>query len=459
MPTFVILHSMFIFSAQTFFKNFVALSQSSVLTRHVDNSNMENMIRCVGLILCIHIGIWGETLTATLRTVGDREVKIGDPVSLECFGSEGELQYYIKNKVSWSFTDMNKVTTNLTDGFNIAQSVKHEFHSGHYVLDYETVNDEFRYRLNITSVRHSDDGIYSCFLLGDNLYGVEGLQYVSAKKTIRVTVLNPVQKMKLEIRTVRGAVATSTISRYDTPIQINPGEHRVHCEAFGSNPAPVMGLMYNEHKYYVMPKFSHSSALKKMQYTGDLEVKVTIDASFGTEQTLTCTANVPNKQFRTAEAGLKLVVSTIKPEISCTNITVRKNYSGAKITCHITEPSAPDAIMCNKVFWELPEVQTLIPTKGGIAKSRLTIDEFGILEGSCYRNTEGLVAHLKISTVLQKHFETIFYLQYNDGANLYRTPLQITEEKDISAANLASASQTLFLYVTICVICMLTNQF
>ena len=45
-------------------------------------------------------------------------------------------------------------------------SVKDEFSTGHFMMDYETVGHEFRYRLNISSAKHSDDGTYICSLIG-----------------------------------------------------------------------------------------------------------------------------------------------------------------------------------------------------------------------------------------------------------------------------------------------------
>ena len=420
---------------------------------------MGNIIRYIGVILCFQIGIRGKEVT--LRVGLDKEVKIGDSVSLECFGSEPQLVYYFSNKFIWSFTGMSGLAKNLTDGFNVDPSVQHEFHSGNYLLDYETLNDnEFRYRLNITNIRHTDDGIYSCSLYGEKGGSFDRAQlYVSHQESVRVTVLNPVQRVKLQIRNVPGASSTTPIVRYLTPIRVMPGEYRVHCEAAGSNPAPVMGLLYNEEQYYVTPKYSHSTAMKRMRYTADFEVTVNIEASLGREQTIVCYANVPNKQFATVESGLKLLVSVVKPEIRCANISIKKNYNRAKLTCYITVSSGPDILTCNKVFWELPETQTLIPTNGDISKTRIETKNMGILEGSCQRVAEGLETTLRINTVQEKHFQTIFFVQYDDGTNFHRVPLQIRELKDVSSANITFTVPAFLIYIAMTVISKLTGKY
>ena len=70
-----------------------------------------------------------------------------------------------------------------------------------------------------------------------------------------------------------------------------------------------MGLMYNEAKPSVMPVFMNSTSEGQLKYFGSYEKVMQFNPSLGTDQTLVCSANVPNKQFPTREAGLKLIVS------------------------------------------------------------------------------------------------------------------------------------------------------
>lgn len=47
---------------------------------------------------------------------------------------------------------MDGTVTNLTDGFYAADGMENKFESGVYKLDYETMNDQYRFRVIISGV-------------------------------------------------------------------------------------------------------------------------------------------------------------------------------------------------------------------------------------------------------------------------------------------------------------------
>ena len=105
-----------------------------------------------------------------------------------------------------------------------------------------------------------------------------------------------------------------------------PSLLQVHCMASGSNPAPVMSLMYNQQKPYIAPKYMNSTEGSQLKFTGHFDIAMEFDPQYGSEQTLTCSAHVPNKNFgKTKVAGLSLVVSIGKISIYAGVIKFRIN--------------------------------------------------------------------------------------------------------------------------------------
>ena len=217
---------------------------------------MSISIKKFGMLLILPASVQCEE--ATLRVGPDLEVKVGEEVSVDCFGSKSSLSYYIKNKLRWSHNTINGTVRHLTDAFYFDMSVRNEFSTSHFMMDYETVEHELRYRLNISASKHADDGTYICSLIGLTTENGVTRQYMIDQKYVKVTVLNPVESINLRLPDIPGASAVDPVSRNDKLINVREGQHRVHCRASGSNPVPVMGILYNEEAIYLVPKFTFS---------------------------------------------------------------------------------------------------------------------------------------------------------------------------------------------------------
>ena len=235
-------------------------------------NNSQLIFYCVTLIRIMSISIKIEILLilpksvqckeATLRVGPNLEVKVGEEVSLDCFGSKPSLSYYVKNKLRWSHNTINGTVRHLTDAFYFDMAERNEFSTGHFMMDYETVEYDFRYRLSISASNHADDGTYICPLICMTTENGVTRQYTIDQKHVKVTVLNPVESINLRIPDIPGAFAVDPVSRNDKLINIREGQHRVHYRASGSNPAPVVGILYNKEAIYVVPKFRESTLEK-----------------------------------------------------------------------------------------------------------------------------------------------------------------------------------------------------
>ena len=216
----------------------------------------------IGPLLFILIG--AQCKKATLEVGPDVEAKLG-------FGSKPSLSYYTKNKLRWSHYTINGTIRHFTDAFYFVLSVKDEFSTGHFMMDYETVGQEFRYRLNISSAKHNDDGTYICSLIGTTSENGVTRQYTIDQKYIKVAVLNPVESIILRFPDIPSASEFESVGQNDKMFKVTGGQHIVHCRASGSNPAPVVGLLYNEEVIYMVPKFTFSVSRNQIKYAGEVD--------------------------------------------------------------------------------------------------------------------------------------------------------------------------------------------
>ena len=390
----------------------------------------------VGLIVCFNLV--AVSLQTNLRVGPSKEVMVGEDISLDCVGSKKKLSYYINNKLKWTFADMNGITKTLTYGFYFHSSMLNDVSSGHYKLDYENIPDGFRYSINISAIQHSDNGVYTCSLIEENEEVGNDTHNVKDEKSVSVTVLNPVESITLAIKDVPGASTSRPLSFQDLWIRIKPGEHRVSCNAFGSNPAPVMGLMYNEETIYGRPKYTFSTSKRRLRYTGKLESMVNVNASLGLEQILICYANVPNKQYETKEVGLKLFLQLDKSDIICTNATVKATESHAKLKCNITSSEHAGILACDDLFWELPERQMLIPAKGSLSESQK--EKF---EVNCRQTSNGLKTILLIKNVKKTDVGEVYYVRYGEGMHVTKVGVHLLQEY----SSASKITPTLFMFV------------
>ena len=369
--------------------------------------------------------IGAQCKEATLEVGLDVEVKLGEPVSLDCFGSKPSLSYYIKNKLRWSHNTINGTIRHLTDAFYFDMSVKDEFSTGHFMMDYETVGQEFRYRLNISSAKHSDDGTYICTLIGTTSENGVTRQYTIDQKHIKLTVLNPVESIVLRFPDIPSASAFDPVSQNDKVVKVTEGQHRVHCRASGSNPAPVMGLLYNEEAIYVVPKFTFSVSRNQIKYAGEVDVSVNVNGLFGSDQTLVCFANVPNLQHQMKEAGLRLHVKIEKPNIVCSNITKggTKIAEYVEIVCNIMKPSKRFTLSCAKVFWELRHEQLIIPGRKAELRAQETKHNTSMWDTTCQHTSHGLRVSLKATNSDERDY----FVRYGEGERAQRIPIYIHE--------------------------------
>lgn len=377
------------------------------------------------------------------------EVKLRESVSLECFGSNPSLSYYIKSRLEWIKTDRRtdlkkKVPLNITSSFYPTESVKKQFEEGHYKLDYKTISNTkgFLFNLTIAEVKHEDDGIYTCNLMGDELIGGtdKSKEVVVSHKTVHVIVLNPVERVTVRIKAVAGASSSTPIVLGDMPIKVKPGVYEVICESRGSNPAPIMGLMYNEAPQSdISVEYSDSIVDKQIKHKGIFHKSITFDATLGVEQTLVCSAKLPNGQYPMKEAGLKLHVAIDEPDIVCLNVSTKEDDKRVKLSCNLTTQAGSDALMCNKVTWRIPDIEAVIPATGDTSQRRIKTQDMDIFEADCMKKGAVMESTLTIYHVKQIHFKTLYYVKYDK----FEIPVPLYE--------IVSAAHLLFPSLLMCV--------
>ena len=67
--------------------------------------------------------------------------------------------------------------------------------------------------------------------------------------------------------------------------------------------------MYNEQVPYIVVEYSNITTGKKIAHKASTNVYIDFDATLGVEQTIVCSAKLPNGQYPKKEAGMLLHVS------------------------------------------------------------------------------------------------------------------------------------------------------
>ncbi|XP_045168689.1 uncharacterized protein LOC123531629 isoform X2 [Mercenaria mercenaria] len=401
---------------------------------------MESYLLILGLISSLVIGSLGKTGVTVSRdiTVKPTPDTLKDPadrvdVTLDCTGSRSDLSYYIKNRIQWDFIDNKGKTHKVTESFyqapNSEYATKH-FGSGHLAFKYSqtSATDPFVFALSLKGVTRADDGVYRCSLIGEE---------DNDMKEVRLTVVNPVESVSLEIHDAQhNVIATSkkAVTQSATPVKLTPGQYMVKCDASGSNPEPVMNLVLNDQKPYVSTTTMKAKNTEFTSYSGSFTVdSLTINAH-NALQSLTCMANIPGDYYPSAEAGLALIVSIDKPTITCKNATAALGDKNRVIECKVTAGENSDALRCENLMWELSVKGQRImndqrwkdPTK-----------EYDIIESKCMKTSEGIDFNLELFTITEKLFKETYFVVYGKGENIHKHPVTLYDVT-VAAAGIAS---------------------
>ncbi|XP_045168692.2 uncharacterized protein LOC123531629 isoform X5 [Mercenaria mercenaria] len=397
---------------------------------------MESYLLILGLISSLVIGSLGKTGVTVSRdiTVKPTPDTLKDPadrvdVTLDCTGSRSDLSYYIKNRFSWTFESSRKDKSfNISLGFYLGEGID----TSKYSLSYGEVapgqDKGFYVAVKISGVTRADDGVYRCSLIGEE---------DNDMKEVRLTVVNPVESVSLEIHDAQhNVIATSkkAVTQSATPVKLTPGQYMVKCDASGSNPEPVMNLVLNDQKPYVSTTTMKAKNTEFTSYSGSFTVdSLTINAH-NALQSLTCMANIPGDYYPSAEAGLALIVSIDKPTITCKNATAALGDKNRVIECKVTAGENSDALRCENLMWELSVKGQRImndqrwkdPTK-----------EYDIIESKCMKTSEGIDFNLELFTITEKLFKETYFVVYGKGENIHKHPVTLYDVT-VAAAGIAS---------------------
>ncbi|XP_052778955.1 uncharacterized protein LOC128216190 isoform X4 [Mya arenaria] len=393
---------------------------------------MEYSSLVFGVVVGIIAGVIAQEATISVNqaiVVKPTPNPLTDPadrvdITLQCIGSRTDLSYYIKNHINWSFTSTS--TRNVKKLSMQSFSLESDVPMAKYNLLYEEIATGYAFTLKISGVTYSDDGIYTCSLL-------QGGTTVIDQKTVQVTVVHPVDSVKLSLKQGDNELfsAMQPAGVNEAANKLKPGNYKAMCQAEGSNPEPEIHLMMNGEKYSGAPTTMKSiidnqrpSYMKKIDKMYDLTHREM-------EQVLSCEANIPGEMYQPQVASMKLKVQIVKPTIDCENITRSIGDNYVPIECTITSQSD---VMCEMVSWQFADRNEVI-TLGEAVKD--PEQKYDIVKAECTSVDEKTAkTTLTIYKANAAHFKAVYYVNYGVGEDLHRHPVSINLDTTISGSNL-----------------------
>ena len=398
---------------------------------------------------------------AFVSTSEDLSLLPGNSTRLVCTGSRADLSFYIKNRIQWSVVFSNGTERILTEGFYADSSSLSLFEGDapKYEITYQMEVDGYAFNLDVNDITHGDNGEYICSLL------IEGKELIDKNGTM-ITVLNPIQKLTLEVHTMdhmnkymsvynypgavtevmdSSTVATVMNSTEDVITNLNAGQYMILCVAEGSNPAPVVSLYHNaaELNITVNDPGTRSVNGSQVSYRSKVSVMDILFKSMVTEQLILCEANVPETGFSKVSAMFAFIVEPEKPDFVCTNLSSGEGDRYQEFVCTLTREEGLEHLTCDKVTWTIGESGHIIASE---ERFKDTEGEFDIMETRCGKTSDGLTTSLNFYLLNAIHFKTTFYVNYDMGKDFISHPVQvILRETSACSGLMPSALITLFI--------------
>ncbi|XP_052246764.1 uncharacterized protein LOC127855324 isoform X2 [Dreissena polymorpha] len=400
---------------------------------------MESFKAVLGLVTCIVAVslVHGASVSVSrnITTKPTPEPPSSGPrvdITLECIGSSSDLSYYIKNQVNWSFKSNTGQTVQLTEGFYPHSSMKQYFEVGssirHYDVSYANYDIGYRFSIQIFSVKYSDDGEYTCTLIAEN-------KTVADKKTLKVTVVHPVDSVMLtlydsmnnnKLYTSNAPVTDSTEA-----IPIKPGSFRVECQAKGSNPAPKVDIRFDGASIAMSDTGDKSVVSGRPSYSKTLSVTQDVAAK-DMDQLFSCDANIAGNHYVTKVASIKVRAIIDTPDFLCDNLTRSVGDNHVEVKCILLSESE---LACDKVTWEIAEENFVMHVDD---RHQDPERKYGILELTCTPiNSTSLSTSLIVHQAADPHFATVFYVIYDGGPKDFKHAVIINKQETSSATLLA----------------------
>ncbi|KAL3832211.1 hypothetical protein ACJMK2_023872 [Sinanodonta woodiana] len=353
------------------------------------------------------------------------EAKLQETIVLDCQGNTRILTDYTSKPINWKHVANNGTINKITIGFYLdggENQTKYDIQHGNS----DNSDTNYSFKLKILSVNDDDDGKYIC-------ENVDKRLVLLSSKEVNFTVINPVEKVKLEIITLMTGHrmnADSQIMTNNVTYQVEEGEFEVTCTAEGSNPSPQMILKINDGVQYADTTIEKSFVGNRPSYKGNFTKVIYLSADNTDNQTIECSAGIPRKQFPDEYAGLKLKVFSVLPDVECENVSALVTYRQTKLTCRLHSKRALD---CSHISWNdgdnnfviYPGNKTHDPTYGPVG-----VDCNSVAHEN---NSITVTTSLTFDQVLDGNFDTMFYIEYSYGKTSHRFPVKIYM-KDVSAA-------------------------
>ncbi|KAL3832208.1 hypothetical protein ACJMK2_023869 [Sinanodonta woodiana] len=266
-------------------------------------------------------------------------------VVLDCQGNTRNLIEYISKRVNWKHVANDGTIHKITTGFYLdegADETKYDIQHGNS----DSSDTNYSFKLTILRVNDDDDGRYVC-------ENEDGRLVILSSKEVNFTVINPVEKVKIELLSMwtgHRMYSESKIMENSVIYEIEEGDFEVTCIAEGSNPSPQMTLKFNNNVQQVDTQMVKSFVGNRPSYKGTFKKTFSLSANTIEIQTIECSAGIPRKQFPDKYAGLKVkVFSAAFDYVECDNVSALVRYRQTKVTCKLHSIRALD---CGRISWK-----------------------------------------------------------------------------------------------------------
>ncbi|KAK3584727.1 hypothetical protein CHS0354_019849 [Potamilus streckersoni] len=382
-----------------------------------------DILLAVGLFLLTHQGLAAD-IVLTVNPI-QVEAKRQEAIVLDCQGNTRSVLEYISNRVNWKHVANDGTTHKITTGFYLDDGAdKTKYDIQHANSDNSDTN--YSFKLKIFSVVDDDDGKYVC-------ENEDKTNTVLSSKEVQFTVINPVEKVKLELLTITTGhriSSESQIMQNSVIYEVEEGDYEVTCTAEGSNPKPQMTLKFNNNVQQVETTLQKSFVGNRPSYKGIFRREISLSADKIDMQTIECSGGIPRKQFPDKYAGLRLKVFSVVPEVECENVSALVRYRQTKLTCRLHSMRAID---CSRINWNdgynnfviYPGNKTHDPNYGPVV-----VD----CDSVTHENKSMTVTtSLTFDMIEDVHFDALFYVEYSYGNHEHRYPVKLNM-KEVSSA-------------------------
>lgn len=377
---------------------------------------MDHYFVYFGFISCLVLGSLAiHTVSVsrdeTVMPTPDPLINVEDrvDVTLNCTGSTMDLNFYIKHRVRWTFITGNGSETVLSEGFYLTKEGTAMFSGvpSRLEIDYRHESTGYNFYITIIGVSRSANGVYRCSQM-------DKTNTILVSKDVKLTVVNPVQMVLMELYDTQQKVLAKSgmpVVQGQQPVRLASGDYMVKCDAKGSNPEPIMSLLYNDQSMQVSVRTEMDVTVGLASYKGTFSVTNLTVSAQTTVQALVCTANIAGIYYKARTAGISVMIFQVN--IMCENTSAAITDKHEMFMCNISSKGNNAALKCESVSWFLSNSRKRIGYNQRWIEPTLNYD----VESKCLKGADGLTVTLELFTIQPEMYFEVYSVIYGVGPN------------------------------------------